>query len=106
MVDVSKIRAVGGWTLLKVHPPEEKTKGGLFIPQGNLEERLGHATADVLSIGKGYFDEKGRLVRPGFSEGDTIMFRGYMQELQRPGGFLDREHCFIRIEDIDLVLED
>jgi co-chaperonin GroES (HSP10) len=105
-MDVSKIRAIGGWALLRVKLPPEKSKGGLFIPQGNLEERLGHATAVVLSVGDGYYDKKNRPVRPEFSVGDEIMFRGYMQELQRPGGFLDREHCFIRIEDIELVLED
>lgn len=103
-MDVSKIKAIGGWTLLKVDSPSEKSKGGLFLPQGNLEERLGHVTAEVLSVGRGPTDKKNRLVPPGFSVGDTIMFRGYMQELQRPGGFLDREHCFIRIEDIELIL--
>jgi len=106
MVDVNKIKATGGWALLKVAASPEKSKGGLFLPAGNLEERLGHATAKVLSVGRGCTDKKGRLIPPDFSAGDTIMFRGYMQELQRPGGFLDREHCFIRIEDIELVKED
>lgn len=104
-MDVSKIRAVGGWALLRVEVPPETTPSGLYIPRGNLEERLGHAVAEVLSVGCGCMDKKGRVVPPPFKVGDSVMFRGYMQELQRPS-MLDREHCFIRIEDIILVLED
>lgn len=110
MTDVNRIRRTRGpWVLVKVDKPSEKS-GTLYLPQGNLEERVGHATATVLRVGDGYPNsEKGiRLTGKKYTpsevkEGDRILFRGFLQEANRPKQF-DREHCLLHLDDILGVL--
>ncbi len=105
MTDVSKIRPKGPWVLVKVDKPFEKS-GPLFLPQGNLQERVGHATATVLRVGDGYPNStKGiritgmKYLPSELKKGDRILFRGFLQEANRPQQF-DREHCFLHLGDI------
>ena len=105
-MDVTKLKPKGPWVLVKVDPPEEK-RGSLFIPQGNLEQRMGSATGTVLAVGEGapttdkVFRKTGRKYDAlDLTAGARIMFRGFLQEANRPGGLLDREHCLLHINDI------
>jgi co-chaperonin GroES (HSP10) len=100
MIDPSSIQAYGPWVLLKVIPPPEVSKGGIYLPAGNLEERLGHQLGTVLSVGKGVRLKTGNFKPIGVDVGDTVVFRGYLKEANRPGGQLDREHCLIHMDDI------
>lgn len=102
-----KIRkACGPWVYVKVNPPPEKTATGLlYMPSGNLEERKGQLTGTVLSTGPGKWDDKkGRYTPTGVAEGETIFFRGFLSEANRPHQF-DREHCFLHMDDILGVIE-
>ena len=101
-----RIRPRGPWILVKVDPPEEK-RGSLYLPQGNLEERLGNATGTVVALGDGVpttsrvFRKTGRKYDPiDLTVGAKVLFRGFLQEANRPGGFLDRERCLIHANDI------
>jgi len=109
VIDVNKIRPKGPWVLVKVDPPPEKS-GEIFLPQGNLAERVGHATATVLRVGDGYPMSKKGIVKTGkkyspseLQEGERVLFRGYLQEANRPQQF-DREHCLLHLDDIIGVL--
>ncbi len=106
-MDVSKLRPHGPWILVKMDPPPEKSLGGLYLPQGNLDERLGNATGVVLSLGQGsLLSEKarkrtGRKYDPiDLDPGMRIAFRGYIQEANQVGGLLDREHSLIHVDDV------
>lgn len=104
-MDVSRIKAQGPWVLIKVDAPPEKSTGGIYLPAGNLEERLGHITGTVLSVGPGHRGKGGSRIPTGIAVGDRVLFRGYLQEANRPGGVIDREHCLINIDDIVGVVE-
>jgi co-chaperonin GroES (HSP10) len=105
-VDPLKVRPIGAWVLIKVDPPPKK-QGSLYLPMGNLPERLGQATGTILRIGPGEWTLKHNRRKPhGLKPGDRVMFRGYLQEVNQPGGFMDREHCLIHVRDINLVVED
>jgi co-chaperonin GroES (HSP10) len=114
-MDVTKIRAVGPWVLVKVDQPEledgyEKFAGSsLYKPQGGTAaDRLGHSLGTVLSVGSGKPDEVGKgWIKPGVKKGDRILFRGFLQEANRPQPF-DREHCFLHMDDVakGLIVEE
>lgn len=101
-MDITKLKPKGPWVLVKVNAPEEKTKEGIYLPQGNLEERLGNATGVVIRVGDGYLNTKGKKKYKSLDleTGDTIMFRGFLQEANRPAGIIDREHSLIHADDI------
>ena len=63
-MDVEKLKPIGPWVLVKVDPPERKTEGGLYLQEGNLEERKGSATGTVLAAGAGKDMKKGRAEMP------------------------------------------
>lgn len=104
-MDVKKVRAVGHWVIVKVDPPERISEGGIYLPEGNLQERKSMATGTVLSAGRGKIDGKVFLEMP-VKTGDRIVFRGFLQEAKRIGEPTDREHCVLHMDDILGVLED
>lgn len=106
-MDMNRVRPLGHWVLLKVDPPKEKSDSGLlYLPDGNLESRLGHSTATVLAAGPGKMDGKGKRQPMGISPGDRVLFRGYLQVLARPGGIMDNTHCIVHCDDIVLKIEE
>lgn len=105
-MDITKLKPKGPWILVKVDPPEEK-RGSIYLPQGNLEERLGNTTGTVLAVGDGtptpekVFRKTGRKYNPiDLQVGAKVMFRGFLQDANRPAGILDKEHCLIHFNDI------
>jgi len=109
MTDISKIKAKGPWILIKVDKPPEKTEGGIYMPAGNAEERFGNATGIALSVGEGKLNEGKKAIRAkythsGIKEGDRVVFRGFLQEANRPGP-MDKDHALIHMDDIIGVQE-
>jgi len=106
-IDTTKIRARGPWVLVKPEEVKHITKGGLYVPEGNLLERLGHIVGEVVSVGEGYWEKiegktKKVFVRPEIKPGDRVVFRGHLQDANR----VDRNHCFMHIRDLIGTLED
>jgi co-chaperonin GroES (HSP10) len=106
-MDVSKIKPTGPWIVVKVLPPAEKTVGGIYRPQGNLEDQLGNSLGIVVSVGQGtpvadkVRKRTGRKYDPiDLDPGMVIAFRGYLQDANRVGEALDREHCLIHVNDV------
>ena len=94
------------WVLVKPEAAQKVTAGGLYLPEGNLLERLGHLVAVVVSAGPGYWDKpegktKKVFVRSYVNPGDRVVFRGHLQDANKVG----REHCFMHIRDLIGVLE-
>ena len=109
-MDISKLKPYGPWCLIKVDPPKKQSEAGLYLPEGNQLERMGYASGVVLSRGPGFFMTKKKrgllkYTPIGVEVGEKIVFRGHLQELNRPGGYLDREHCLIHGQDIIGVLD-
>jgi len=106
MVDATKVRARGPWVLIKPEEVKNVTKGGLYLPEGNLLERLGHLVGTVVSASLGYWEKpegktKEVFIHNEIKPGDRVVFRGHLQDANRVGG----DHCFMHIRDLIGILE-
>ena len=57
--------------LVKRVQSEEKTKGGLIIPD-NAKEKP--AEGEIIAVGEGAYNEDGDRIKPDVKEGDRILF--------------------------------
>ena len=69
-----KIRPLGDRILVKRIKEEEKTKGGIIIPDTAKEKPQ---EGKVMAVGKGKVAEDGKLIPPEVKAGDKILFGKY-----------------------------
>lgn len=62
----------GNRLVIKFANPEDKTPGGVLLPQ-TAQERP--KTAKVVKVGTGFYLNSGKQVKPDVSEGDTVLVR-------------------------------
>jgi chaperonin GroES len=94
-----KIRPLGDRILVRRIKEEDKTKGGIIIPDTAKEKpQEGKAVA----VGKGKMTEAGKLIVPDVKAGDRILLGRYSgSEVTLDG----EEHLIVREDDILGVLE-
>ena len=64
--------------LLEPEDPPNKSEGGLFMPDGSMEDVVG--TAKVIAVGPGRHSKKGKLEPLDVKPGDRVaLFRFHMQ---------------------------
>jgi len=85
--------------LVKRTESEEKTKGGIFIPD-NAKEKPQEAI--VISVGNGKTLDNGNTVKPSVKEGDRILFGKYSGTEIKLDGV---EHLILREDDILGILK-
>lgn len=89
-----KIRPLHDRIVIKRKTEEEKTAGGLFIPEA-AKERPTQAT--VVAVGNGRVQEDGTVVPLAVKPGDTVLFGKYAgTEIKLDG----EELLIIREEDV------
>jgi len=94
-----KIRPLGDRILVKRIKEEDKTKGGIIIPDTAKEKPQ---EGRVMAVGKGKMTETGKLMAPDVKAGDRILFGKYSgSEIKLE----DEEHLIMREDDILGVLE-
>ena len=94
-----KIRPLGDRILVKRIKEEEKTKGGIIIPDTAKEKPQ---EGKVVAVGKGKMTEEGKLLPLDVKAGDKILFGKYSgTEIKIDG----EEHLIMREDDILGVLE-
>jgi chaperonin GroES len=94
-----KIRPLQDRVLVKRLEEEEKTKGGIIIPDTAKEKPQ---QGKVVAVGKGKVNEDGKLIPLDVKAGDKILFGKYAgTEIKIEGD----EHLIMREEDILGVLE-
>jgi co-chaperonin GroES (HSP10) len=106
-IDPTKVRPRGPWVLVKTEEAPEKI-GSIYVPDGNLLERLGHRSAVVLSVSKGYYERsektgKEKFIRHDIQKGDRVVFRGHLKDANTHA--LPKNHCLIHVNDLIGVLE-
>ena len=69
-----KIRPLQDRVIVKRLPEEEKTKGGIFIPDSAKEKPQ---QGEVVAVGKGKVADDGKLIKPEVSVGDKVLFSKY-----------------------------
>ena len=94
-----KIRPLGDRILVKRIKEEDKSKGGIIIPDTAKEKPQ---EGKVVAVGKGKTMETGKLLAPDVKAGDRILFGKYSgSEIKLD----DEDHLILREDDILGVLE-
>jgi len=84
--------------LIKRVGEEEKTKGGIIIPDAAKEKPM---QGKVIAVGKGSPDKHGKLIPLEVKEGDTVLFGKYAgTEIKIEG----EEHLIVREDDIPSII--
>ncbi len=94
-----KIRPLGDRILVKRIKEEEKSKGGIIIPDTAKEKPQ---EGQVIAVGKGKVTEDGKLIAPEVKAGDKVLFGKYSgSEIKLEG----EEHLILREDDILGIIE-
>ena len=94
-----KLRPLHDRILVKRIAGEEKTKGGLIIPDTAKEKPQ---EGKVIAVGTGKVDEDGKVRPLDVHKGDRVLFSKYSgSEINLEG----EEHLIIREDDVLAVLE-
>jgi len=94
-----KIRPLQDRVIVKRLEEEEKTKGGIIIPDTAKEKPQ---EGKVIAVGKGKVTEEGKLIPMDVKVGDKILFGKYSGSEIKIGG---EEHLIMREEDILGIIE-
>ncbi len=97
--EIMKIRPLQDRVIVKRVKEEEKTKGGIIIPDTAKEKPQ---EGKVVAVGKGKISDEGKLIPPTVKAGDRILFGKYSgSEIKLDGS----EYLIMREDDILGVLE-
>ena len=95
-----RIRPLYDRILIERVEEEEKTKGGIIIPDTAKEKPM---RGKVIAVGKGKITEKGQVTAPDVKEGNRILFSKYAGTEVKIHG---KEHLIIREDDVLGVIEE
>ena len=94
-----KIRPLQDRVIVKRLAEEEKTKGGIIIPDTAKEKPQ---QGEVVAVGRGKVGDDGKLIKLDVKAGDRILFSKYAgTEVKIDGG----EHLIMREDDILGIIE-
>ncbi len=96
---MTKFRPLGDRVLVKRIKEEERTKGGIVIPDTAKEKPQ---EGKVVAVGKGKHGDDGKLIPVEVKAGDKILFGKYSGNEVKLDG---EEHTIMREEDILGILE-
>jgi len=68
-----KIKPTSDKVVLKLLDPQDKTTGGIYLPDDAQEETH---MAEVISVGEGRFSESGQLIKPSVKKGQKVLIKG------------------------------
>ena len=89
-----KVRPLQDRILVRRVAEEEKTKGGIIIPDAAKEKP---AEGEVIAVGNGKVDDKGKVRPLSVKKGDRILFGKYSgNEIKID----DVEHVILREDDV------
>ncbi|MBN2177937.1 MAG: co-chaperone GroES [Deltaproteobacteria bacterium] len=94
-----KIRPLNDRILVKRLEEEEKTKGGIIIPDSAKEKPM---EGKIIAVGKGKKTEDGKVVKLDVKAGDRILFSKYAGTEVNIDGV---EHLIMREDDILGIIE-
>jgi chaperonin GroES len=94
-----KIRPLQDRVIVKRVEEEEKTKGGIIIPDTAKEKPM---EGKVIAVGKGKLLDDGKVHPPDVKAGDRILFGKYSGTEVKIDG---EEHLIMREDDILGVIE-
>ncbi|MGA7872440.1 MAG: co-chaperone GroES [Candidatus Binatus sp.] len=96
---MTKFRPLGDRVLVKRIKEEERTKGGIVIPDTAKEKPQ---EGKVIAVGKGKYGDDGKLIPLEVRSGDKILFGKYSGSEVKLDG---EEHMILREDDILGIIE-
>jgi chaperonin GroES len=93
------VRPLGDRILVRRVAEEEKTRGGIIIPDSAKERPL---EGKVIAVGTGKRAEDGTLIKPDVKAGDRILFGKYTGTDIKVDGI---DHLIVREDEILGVIE-
>jgi chaperonin GroES len=94
-----KIKPLGERVVIKMMESEEVTKGGIILP-GSAKEKP--QVAEVVAVGPGGFDDKGREIKMEVKVGDKVLISKYAGTEVKID---DQEYTILRQSDILAIVE-
>jgi chaperonin GroES len=94
-----KVRPLYDRVIVRRVAEEEKTKGGIIIPDSAKEKP---SEAEVVAVGNGKVDDKGTLRALNVKKGDRILFGKYSGNDIKIDGV---DHLILREDDILGIIE-
>lgn len=94
-----KIRPLQDRIIVKRLESEEKTKGGIIIPDSAKEKPM---EGKVIAVGNGKLLDNGERSKPEVKEGDRVLFGKYAGTEVKIDG---EEHLILREDDILGIIE-
>ncbi len=91
-----KIRPLGDRAFIKRLEAEERTIGGIIIPDAAKERAQ---TGEVIAVGEGRIDQQGKLIPMHVRVGDLVYFGKYA------GTDVGDDHIILREDDILGIIE-
>lgn len=95
-----KLQPLNDRILVKRLESEEKTAGGLYIPDTAKEKPC---KGEIVAVGPGKVDENGKRVALSVKKGDEVLFNKYAGTEVKLDG---TEHLVLREEDILAIITD
>lgn len=96
---MSKIKPIGDKILVEILEAEEKTKGGIILPDTAKEEKT---EGKVISVGAGKMLESGKIQPLEVKKGDRVIYNKYAGDDIIIDG---KKHKVIREADVLAVYE-
>lgn len=93
-----KLKPLNDRVLVKRLESEEKTAGGLFIPDTAKEKP---SKGSVIAVGPGKIDEAGKRIPMSVNPGDEVLFNKYAGTEVKLDGV---DHLVMREEDILAII--
>ncbi|HOF44687.1 MAG TPA: co-chaperone GroES [Candidatus Pacearchaeota archaeon] len=95
-----KIKPLSNNVIIEQFKEEEKTKGGILLPQSAEKERP--QQGKVISVGPGKTNNQGKVIPMNVKKGDIVFFSKYSpQEIKVE----DKEYLVLKEEDILAIIE-
>jgi chaperonin GroES len=94
-----KVRPLQDRVIVRRVAEEEKTKGGIIIPDSAKEKP---AEGEVIAVGNGKYDDKGTLRPLTVKKGDRVLFGKYSGNEIKIDGV---DHLILREDDILGIIE-
>ena len=95
-----KLNPLGDRVLVKRLEAEEKTKGGIILPDTAKEKPK---EGRVMAVGSGRLLDNGQRLAPQVKVGDRVIFSSYAGTEVKVEG---EEYLIMREEDIQAIIED
>jgi chaperonin GroES len=94
-----KLRPLGDRVLVKRLEAEEKSKGGIIIPDSAKEKPK---EGKIVAVGEGKIADDGKVVKMNVKEGDRVLFTSYAGTDVKVEG---EEYLIMKEEDILGIIE-